>query len=40
MHRKLGKTTIQVAPIIMGCWQVGKAYWQNIQDEDSIMWAL
>lgn len=34
--RPLSRTEIQTTPIIMGCWQAGKAYWQNIEDRDSI----
>ncbi len=36
MLRTLGNTNIKITPIIMGCWQAGKKYWQNINDEDSI----
>ena len=34
--RLLKNTNIEITPLIMGCWQAGKAYWQNINDEDSI----
>jgi aryl-alcohol dehydrogenase-like predicted oxidoreductase len=33
---RLKNTNINVTPLIMGCWQAGKAYWQNIDDNDSI----
>ncbi|MCX7124160.1 MAG: hypothetical protein NTU49_00110 [Gammaproteobacteria bacterium] len=36
MLQKLGKTNIEITPIVMGCWQMGGApYWQNINDETS-----
>lgn len=34
--RVLKNTNIEITPLIMGCWQAGKAYWQNIEDKDSI----
>ena len=34
--RQLGNTDIQMTSIIMGCWQAGKAFWKDINDEDSI----
>lgn len=34
--RTLKNTSIEITPVVMGCWQAGKAYWQNINDEDSI----
>jgi myo-inositol catabolism protein IolS len=36
MLRNLGNTNIQITPIIMGCWQAGKEYWQGITDADSL----
>lgn len=36
MLRNLGNTNIQITPIIMGCWQAGKEYWQGIDDADSL----
>jgi myo-inositol catabolism protein IolS len=36
MLRTLGQSNIKITPIIMGCWQAGKAFWQDIHDEDSI----
>lgn len=33
---KLKNTSIEITPVIMGCWQAGKAFWQNINDNDSI----
>ncbi len=36
MLRTLGNTDIKITPIIMGCWQAGKKYWENIEDKDSL----
>ncbi|MFH1983118.1 MAG: aldo/keto reductase [Pseudomonadota bacterium] len=32
----LGKTDIQITPIIMGTWQAGKTMWTGIDDNDTI----
>jgi len=32
----LGKSGIQISPIIMGTWQAGKDMWSGIEDADSI----
>lgn len=32
----LKNTNIEITSLVMGCWQAGKAYWQNILDEDSV----
>ena len=32
----LGKSDIQITPIIMGTWQAGKKMWAGIQDSESI----
>ena len=34
--RPLGKSQIQITPIIMGTWQAGKRMWVGIEDEASI----
>lgn len=34
--RKLGKSNINVTPIIMGTWQAGKEQWVGIQDQEII----
>ncbi|MEM1367999.1 MAG: aldo/keto reductase [Cyanobacteria bacterium P01_H01_bin.15] len=34
--RKLGKTEIEITPILMGTWQAGKRMWTGIDDEVSI----
>ncbi len=34
--RPLGKTNIQITPLIMGTWQAGKRWWVGIEDADSI----
>lgn len=34
--RPLGKTDIQITPLIMGTWQAGKRWWVGIEDADSI----
>lgn len=34
--RLLGKTNIQITPLIMGTWQAGKRWWVGIEDEESI----
>jgi myo-inositol catabolism protein IolS len=33
--RKLGKTDIEISPIIMGTWQTGKQMWAGIEDRES-----
>lgn len=34
--RKLGRSDVQITPIIMGTWQTGKAMWVGIDDAESI----
>lgn len=34
--RKLGKSDINITPIIMGTWQAGKRMWAGIDDSESI----
>ena len=34
--RRLGRSDIQITPIIMGTWQAGKRMWAGIEDEESI----
>jgi aryl-alcohol dehydrogenase-like predicted oxidoreductase len=34
--RSLGKSDIQITPILMGTWQAGKRMWVGIEDEESI----
>ena len=34
--RSLGRSGIQITPIIMGTWQAGKSMWVGIEDEESI----
>ncbi|MGB3535963.1 MAG: aldo/keto reductase [Microcoleaceae cyanobacterium] len=34
--RLLGKSDIQITPIIMGTWQAGKAMWAGIEDKETI----
>jgi aryl-alcohol dehydrogenase-like predicted oxidoreductase len=34
--RKLGKSHVQITPILMGTWQAGKKMWVGIEDADSI----
>lgn len=34
--RSLGKSKIQITPILMGTWQAGKRMWVGIEDEESI----
>ena len=34
--RSLGKSDIQITPIVMGTWQAGKRMWVGIEDEESI----
>ena len=34
--RKLGKSEIEITPIIMGTWQAGKRMWAGIEDNESI----
>ncbi len=34
--RKLGKSDINITPIIMGTWQAGKRMWTGIDDSESI----
>jgi myo-inositol catabolism protein IolS len=34
--RSLGKSDIQITPILMGTWQAGKRMWTGIEDDESI----
>lgn len=34
--RRLGKSDLQITPILMGTWQAGKRMWVGISDEESI----
>ncbi len=34
--RQLGKSAIQITPIITGTWQAGKAMWTDIDDQETI----
>lgn len=34
--RKLGKSEIEITPIIMGTWQAGKKMWAGIEDTETI----
>ncbi|WGV24061.1 aldo/keto reductase [Halotia branconii] len=34
--RTLGKSDVQITPILMGTWQAGKKMWKGIEDADSI----
>ncbi|AHB87739.1 methylglyoxal reductase SakR1 [Thermosynechococcus sp. NK55a] len=34
--RSLGRTEIQITPLILGTWQAGKRWWVGIEDEESI----
>ncbi|MBW4643636.1 MAG: aldo/keto reductase [Goleter apudmare HA4340-LM2] len=34
--RTLGKSSVQITPILMGTWQAGKKMWVGIEDADSI----
>ena len=34
--RQLGKSEVQITPILMGTWQAGKRMWVGIEDEESI----
>ncbi|MBV5262162.1 aldo/keto reductase [Synechococcus moorigangaii CMS01] len=34
--RQLGKSTVQITPIILGTWQAGKRNWANINDQDIV----
>ena len=34
--RTLGRSEIQITPIVIGTWQVGKRMWVGIEDEESI----
>ncbi|MBD2194143.1 MULTISPECIES: aldo/keto reductase [Calothrix] len=34
--RTLGKSAVQITPILMGTWQAGKKMWVGIEDADSI----
>lgn len=34
--RKLGKSDINITPVIMGTWQAGKKMWVGIEDEETI----
>ena len=34
--RKLGRSDIEITPILMGTWQAGKTMWTGIKDTDSI----
>ncbi len=33
--RKLGRTDIEISPIVMGTWQTGKQMWVGIEDRES-----
>ncbi len=33
--RKLGRTDIEISPIVMGTWQTGKQMWAGIEDRES-----
>jgi len=35
-HRLLGRTKIEITPIIFGGWQAGKSGWTNIDDAETI----
>jgi aryl-alcohol dehydrogenase-like predicted oxidoreductase len=35
-QRKLGKSEIEITPIIMGTWQAGKKMWAGIEDTETI----
>ncbi|MEB3226120.1 MAG: aldo/keto reductase [Synechococcus sp.] len=34
--RPLGKSTVQITPIILGTWQAGKRNWANINDQEIV----
>ena len=34
--RTLGKSNVQITPILMGTWQAGKKMWVGVEDTDSI----
>jgi aryl-alcohol dehydrogenase-like predicted oxidoreductase len=34
--RKLGKSKVEITPVLMGTWQAGKKMWVGIDDADSI----
>jgi len=34
--RRLGKSDVEITPILMGTWQAGKKMWVGIEDADSI----
>lgn len=34
--RRLGTSTVEITPILMGTWQAGKKMWVGIEDDDSI----
>ena len=34
--RPLGKSDLQITPILMGTWQAGKKMWVGIEDEESV----
>lgn len=34
--RKLGRSDVEMTPVIMGTWQAGKSMWAGIEDADSI----
>ncbi len=34
--RPLGKSDVQITPILIGTWQAGKKMWVGIEDEESI----
>lgn len=34
--RSLGRTDIEIAPILVGTWQAGKRMWTGIDDGESI----
>lgn len=34
--RSLGKSDVQITPILMGTWQAGKQMWVGIEDTDTV----
>ncbi|PPT05398.1 L-fuco-beta-pyranose dehydrogenase [Geitlerinema sp. FC II] len=34
--RKLGKSDVQMTPVLLGTWQAGKAMWTGIDDEEMV----
>ena len=34
--RSLGRSEVQITPILMGTWQAGKKMWAGIDDQESI----